>query len=117
MSNDTDRLTITLTDHVPVNIVKAEWPVIAKAKDDDAQQSGNEPFRTWRLTVRQHADGRTLIYGVYDTAWPNENDRRDGQLLPAGGDMVAAIHTVAEAIRAPEYLARACIADLPAEDA
>jgi hypothetical protein len=108
-------LIITITDHSPVNIVKADWPIKASASSDDATQPGNQPNREWKLKVRQHADGRSIVYGVYTTAWQNESDTRSGRIVEAGGDLIAAIHDVADLIGAPE-LADRCIAKLPAVD-
>jgi hypothetical protein len=111
-----ETLIVTLTDRAPARIVKDVWPVVARADAHDGQVE-SQANRRWRLKVRQHADGRVLVYGTYDTQWQNEHDRRAGELLDAGGDVVTAIRAVAEAIDAPERLAHECIADLPAQDA
>lgn len=149
-----DTLTITLTDRRPVTIRKEDWPVIASAHDDSWR--GNDVGRyqqalaqgecdTYRLTVRQHADGRAIVYGVLDAAiaaWhqPAHGESwRGGELLgmarpaandaqgwdryrAAGGEtqvsseaLVAAIRRVGESGGLPESIIRACIADLPAE--
>jgi hypothetical protein len=52
------KLTITLTGLQPVTIIEDDWPLIACAED------------TRHLTVRQHQDGRAIVYGYYchDTA-------------------------------------------------
>ena len=64
-----DTLIITLTNHPPVKIKEDNWPVIASADDDGYDgQVYEQSNRMWErgITVRQHADGRTLVYGVYD---------------------------------------------------
>lgn len=126
-----ETLTITLSDRRPIKIQKEAWPVIASAKDDS--YSGSDPGRwqqalsrgecdTYRLTVRQHADGRTLVYGVLDAAiaaWhqpAHGEDWRGGVLLDAGADIAAAIRQVGESGGLPDAVIRACIADLPAEE-
>lgn len=108
-----EKLTITLTDRAPVTIVKADWPIVATAKDWDNEHEC-QANRTWRLTVRQHADGRAIVYGVYDSAWQHERDLRAGQLCDADANLAAAIREVASDCGC-ERIVPACIADLPAE--
>lgn len=122
-----ETLTITLTGRAPVKIRKAEWPIVATAYDQD--NPGNDPTRTSRLTIRQHADGRAIVYAVFATAFEHEEDRRRGALLAPGDDLGAAAHAVASDMvpddrhadeRAAEYaawhdLAELVLADLPAE--
>jgi hypothetical protein len=108
-----EKLTVTLTGRAPVTIIKDDWPIIASAKDWDNQHEC-QANRTWRLTVRQHEDGRSLIYGVYETQWQNESGRRGGELLDVGADIPAAIYRVAEYLGFDRNLADQCIADLPA---
>jgi hypothetical protein len=124
--------TITLTGRRPVTIDEAEWPIIARASDDDYQ--GNDPalhqqasdqgqLDEYSLRVRQHADGRAIVYGTYEEGW---NSKHDG-LTHAGeivdnppGDYSArrvedAIERVGETLGVPAQLVADCIADLPAE--
>lgn len=128
-------LTITLTDRPPVRIREYEWTVIAhdrgEAGDDDSDGRGNQPNREWKRTlkVRQHADGRALVYGVYhySTAFQGERNvhARRGVLLPVAStlaDIITAIRTVGDDLAAtddsPERwldAIQACVADLPAE--
>lgn len=111
----TEKLTITLTDARPVTIVKADWPVVASAKDWDNQYE-SQANRTWKLFVRQHEDGRAIVYGVYDTSWGGEDSRRAGALVPADGDIIGAIKSVGEYLDFDRNLVDQCIADLPAEE-
>jgi hypothetical protein len=115
--NDEDTLIITLTDRAPLRIRKAEWPVIARADAHNGREYDFQATRRWKLRVRQHADGRVVVYGVHETQWRGEHDRRAGELMGARGDVVAAIRRVADAIGAPDHLPIACIADLPPMDA
>lgn len=124
--------TITLTDRAPVKIAEEDWPVIAHGSyyDHDGQVAA-QANRSWRCTirVRQHEDGRSIVYGTYDyhTTWQGARgaDGRAGELLAAGDDLVGAIRRTAatlDAITGGEYTAhigeaeRSCIADLPAEE-
>jgi hypothetical protein len=110
-----EELTITLTGRPPVRIRKAEWPIVAQAVWHDGQ-AGGDWTRRQRLTVRQHEDGRAIVYGVFETVWQHERDRRGGELVEAGGDVAAAVHRVAEHLGFDAWLAEECIADLPAEE-
>lgn len=106
------RRTITLTDHAPISITEDDWPVIAVARWHDGGQFESQANRTASIRVRQHADGRTIVYGGSESAWQDERNLRAGRLLCAGVDPVATIHEIAEAIGRAD-LADTVIADLP----
>jgi len=118
-----DPLTITMTNRPPVKIDKDKWPVIASSK---SFQGEHEFQANWKkkLTVRQHADGRTIIYGVYESSYRDSRDRRAGEMVQSDGttaDLVGDTAPIIEAIiRVAGYLefdrqlADECIADLPA---
>lgn len=120
--------TITLTARRPVTITDAEWPIIASADhsshDGQVECQANEKWYGW-LKVRQHADGRALVYGRddYDTNWQGRSGHcyRGGELLAAGDDIAAAIFRVANDLVGRGAndemitIAHECIADLPAE--
>ena len=126
--------TITLTNRPPVRITEERWPIIAEAVDE---QYDNE-FRfqanrtsDWWIRVRQHEDGRTLVYAGYDygTNWQGERGlrARQGQLMSSATseDLVEAIRRVCHDISQCEHAAgdderwdtlrNECIASLPAE--
>jgi hypothetical protein len=113
--------TITLTGRAPVQIREVEWPEIASATDTPGAMRNGTPVPnyetdTYTLRVRQHADGRAIVYGVVDaaTAWTGTEDWRGGELVAAGDDVAAAIERVGGHM--PERVIRECIADLPAEE-
>ena len=139
-ATETKYRTITLTDRSPVRIVESEWPVIARGDGDSyggsdysryqqAQSQGE--LDEYTLRVRQHQDGRTIVYAVLDgaSAWTGTESRREGELLPtyAGrhdraalgpqplSAIAATIRAVGERCGLPDRVIRACIADLPAE--
>lgn len=146
MSDDTTTTTpkmrtITLTDCPPVRIREDHWPVIAQgsADDDDSTQPGNPPNREWTrsIRVRAHADGRAIVYGIYDyeTCFQGEHGAaaKRGLVLEASAtsaDLIAAIRSVGAALAEAESVAaitdaqreprqwdeaiQGCIADLPA---
>jgi hypothetical protein len=75
MSNEQKTLTITLTGRNPVQIDKEKWPILAHVNGDSGGDYGHhqQALRLgecdrYRLTVRQHADGRSIVYGVLDAA-------------------------------------------------
>lgn len=130
-TNEPKRRTITLTDRAPVRIVESDWPTLASgtfAWHDNEYRFQANRTRDIFVKVRQHADGRTIVYAGYDTSssWQGEADakHRTGELLEVGADIVAALRRVAD-----ELTSRAgghedeirdcmndCIADLPAVD-
>lgn len=135
--------TITLTDRPPVKIREDEWLVLAggEADDDDSNQPGNKPNRKWKrqIRVRQHGDGRVIVYGVYDydTQFQGEAGAaaRRGVLLngsPTMDGIITAIRRIGDDLREAETEAdiddrhrtpsrwrdvvQACIACLPAQE-
>lgn len=118
--------TITLTGRPPVKIYEDEWPLVAEAKGDSwrdrdysryEQASRQGELDTYSLRVRQHADGRAIVYGMLTGSnWTGTADRRGGKLLAAGADIASAIEEVGSDCGLPESVVRECIADLPAEE-
>lgn len=145
--------TITLTGRPPVKIREDQWPLIARATGDSyrgdpsrwRQAVSRGEIDTYSLRVRQHADGRTLVYGVLDAAiaaWGQPaggESHRGGVLLtppPADApgrwtwegtiddqpvalviwpEIAQAIQRVGRECGLPDAVIRACLADLPAE--
>lgn len=125
--NDQKTKTITLTGRSPVKIKKNEWPVIATAGDDSyghVDPQGHQQAKLqgeldeYLLRVRQHADGRTIVYGVLNaaTVWTRTKDWRGGELLDSGNNIASVIIRVGQAGGIPDEVVRNCIADLPAEE-
>jgi hypothetical protein len=126
---------ITLTGRPPVTIDEDKWPMIASACDDE--YDGQYRFQAncvseWFVGVRQHEDGRALVYATYSYTTNLRRNRdyaiKRGVLL-AAADMAAicdAIGTVCRDIADAKHdgddagrwptLADECIADLPAEE-
>ena len=114
--------TITLTNRAPVTIREADWPTIAYGIDSPGSYWNGTPtpgdeVDTYTLRVRQHADGRAIVYGVIDaaTAWTGTKDWRGGKLVSSGEDIVQAIQRVGADGDILDSVIRECIADLPAE--
>ena len=118
--------TITLTGRRPVTINEDDWPVIAKAEGDDYQ--GNDYARhnqastqgeldEYSLRVRQHADGRAIVYGTYTEGWHSSHEglTHAGLLLTPDETIEYAIESVGVTLNVPKQLVADCIADLPAE--
>jgi hypothetical protein len=143
MANENPKLTITLTGRAPVKITKDEWPIVAQASDkehDNQYEIQANRQASWKLIVRQHNDGRTIVYGIYDydTQYRGESGAnvRGGELLTVEGanaecvgdtePIIAAIQRVGAELedRIPDgptwgqgyflRLVHECIADLPA---
>lgn len=113
---DTKTRTITLSNRPPVKIKESEWPVIAKASWCDNPAIPVQANRSASVRVRQHADGRAIVYGTYETQWQGESELKSGLLLDAGADVAAAIYEVVDDIGVTATMAAECVADLPAEE-
>jgi len=107
---------ITLTGRRPVTVNDDAWPIVAEAEslNDNAP---NPPNRRSVIYIRQHADGRNIVYGWFRSAWQGEPDATAGYILdaPDDGAIAGAVADVAERIDAPAYMVDAVMADLPAE--
>jgi hypothetical protein len=115
--------TITLTDRAPVAIVEADWPELAAGR----YSFDRESLTTVAIRVRQHADGRTLVYGTDHRTGPDGYTSRAGRLLDAREStpesLAATIILVGQDLCAMagsecadiQRAVRACLADLPAE--
>ena len=131
MKTDTTTKTriITLTDRPPVTIQEDAWPLVAQGDGESGREAdparrrqarGRGEYDTYTLRVRQHADGRAIVYGVRNAAlaaWHQPaggEDWRGGALVEAGADLAATIRLVGEAGGFPDVVIRECIADLPA---
>lgn len=115
--------TITLTDRPPVTIREDQWPIIATGDWGDSPNGiRSQSNREATIRVREHEDGRRIVYGVYSSQWQGERGAKAGVLIAADGGKpdtdatIRAIHDVATSIDAPSSCARECIADLPAEE-
>lgn len=116
MTTDKTR-TITLTDRAPVKIREALWPRIAYASRHDGKVEC-EASHEWHLTVRQHADGRAIVYGSEVAGMggvcQGYEEARAGVILDAGADIAAAVRRVGERARCSDAMIDEVIADLPA---
>ena len=130
--------TITLSNRPPVRINEEDWPLIASARDNehDGQVECQSNSRSrWFIGVRQHGDGRAIVYATYSfsTNWQGRRDysAARGVLMTADraaeeGEIVDVITIVADDISNAECdgddaarwgtLTMDCIADLPAEE-
>jgi len=123
-------ITITMSERGPVKIDPEQWPVIASAEEHDGQVEC-QANTLWRIKVREHADGRRLVYGWQDRGnggqhagyrgtyagflldqFQADHEHREAELEAA---TIRAIRRVAGVIGA-EHLGAECIADLPARE-
>jgi len=88
MSTSDTMRTITLTGKPPVRIREADWGVIAWASFHDYDgQYDFQANRNWRgsLRVRQHGDGRAIVYATWSYESQCQGERgyaqRAGELL------------------------------------
>ena len=131
-TTETKYRTITLTDRAPVRIREDLWPIIAHGSftyhDGTIRQQANR-LCDIDIRVRQHADGRSIVYGIYkyDTHFAHEQCEiyRVGVLLEPNADLTAAIKEIGNQLierindssmhRHVRDTVDDCIADLPPE--
>ena len=130
---DNPYLTITLTDRPPVKIKKEDWPIVAEASDkawDNQYEFQANCISKWALRVREHGDGRAIVYAIYSYDSHYRNARtyqvRGGELLTDSSALAEAIRRVGEWASRQEQneggagrwqtIINECIADLPAVD-
>lgn len=115
---------IAMSDRRPLKINDEAWPVIACVFWYNKQHKCQANTRA-RIAVREHADGRRIVYG-YDTAGPGGQyagtinphagylvSSRDGR--PDDDETIRAIRRVA-GVLGRTHLGDECIADLPSEE-
>ena len=115
-----------------IEVVEAEWPVVARADGDSGpgdyarhqQALAGGEYDEYRIRVRQHADGCTLVYAVLLAAYTGWQQPAGGEswhggiLLPDDHgplDVETAIWRVGRECRIPDRVIRTCIASLPTE--
>ena len=118
---------VTLTGRAPVEIVEADWPIVARACSDtgndylsqsDHSQADRASLLTrYYLMARRHADGRALVYAVVEGPG---GTLRHGDLLaaihsPGAPALAIALRVVGERARVPESTIQTAIASLPPE--
>ena len=122
---------IRLTNRPPVIIEETEWPIIASKTVNTPADDLERQFR-WSLTVRQHADGRAIVYAQYtftsQFAQENLHANYSGCLLSSPVSPIhlaktishvavecgMQVHHKSDATRWLSLIS-SCIADLPAE--
>lgn len=128
-TTESKRITIPMSERRPLSIVEADWPLIACAERHDGQVEC-QANHLWVIRVREHVDGRRLVYGwvragnggVY-AGWRGSEggflvaNINDGPLAlrPNDEETVRAIRRVGGIIE-DDKLADECIGDLPAEE-
>ena len=119
MSDTTTTLTITLSDRRPVEIVRDDWPVVAKSDWFSGQHRSQANEVAW-IKVRCHVDGRIIVYGVRESGnggMPfGYRDTAAGYLVDPDDEngLIRSIRRVAGAI-GMQGLGDEAIGDLPAE--
>lgn len=120
-------LTIAMSERRPLKIDPGQWPLIASATWYDSEHK-SQANRDRAIRVREHADGRRIVYGSYSSAFRGERGSdagylvdptgevaEDGTKMPDEAETIRAIRRVAGVI-GDDSLGAECIADLPAEE-
>lgn len=128
------KITITMSETAPVSVDPEQWPVVAEVETCDsaiACQANTE----WSIKVREHVDGRRLVYGwecrgpggqhagyrgrdagyLIDAASVQGDGPRAGKRFPDDAETIRAIRRVAGVIN-DELLGAECIRELPAQE-
>jgi len=117
-------ITITMSETAPIKIDPAKWPKIASAgrADGDVDYAYSEaPFAMWYIAVREHEDGRRIVYGWKRRAklagflLGSFNTPLDNASNVTDEATIRAIRRVAGVI-GDEDLGAECIGDLPAQE-
>jgi hypothetical protein len=117
----TSKLTIAMSERRPVEIDTDEWPVIARSDWFNGQHDFQANYVRY-IVVREHADGRRIVYGSHcagrggvPVGWRGSSG---GFIVDATGeredDTIHAIRRVSGII-GDTKMAAECISDLPAE--
>ncbi|HTQ47486.1 MAG TPA: hypothetical protein VMI75_32240 [Polyangiaceae bacterium] len=125
MTTTTDTIKIAMSERRPLSISKEAWPVIAQADWWNGEHKCQANY-VRRIRVREHADGRRLVYGTYSSGAGGVpvgfRGAAGGFLVPAhdgapdDDETIRAIRCVAGII-GDDAMGAQCIADMPAEDA
>ena len=129
MSSDEGKILIILSNRAPVRVCHDEWPIIAHATETRQERDGDPgTIARYKLYVRQHSDGRAIVYGSYALSSASRWARHyDAGLLSRSEEIPATIEAVATDLErlsdADPWdhqvfpgLARRCIASLPPVD-
>jgi hypothetical protein len=118
MSDTPKTRTITLTGRVPVRIREDHWPVIARAEDNDSSSGIPSQWnRRHVLFLREHQDGRRILYGKYETHFQGDRDLAGGEMLAPGEEVASAARRVCATLcYEGELLVNDLLADMPAEE-
>ena len=116
------KIAVTMSERAPIKLDHDLWPLIASADTHDGQVEC-QANREWAIKVREHEDGRRVVYG-----WVQRGNggmpigyrgASGGYLVEAGAnageETIRAIRRVAGII-GDDQLGDECIADLPAEE-
>lgn len=115
------KLRIRMSEQPPVSVVADDWPVVASDSSFNGEHEC-QANRIWWIKVRQHADGRRIVYGCLDSG---PGGTRIGWRGAHGGFLVAPSDGPEETIRAirrvagiidDDAMADYVIAALPATD-
>lgn len=116
------KIAVTMSERAPLKLDPDLWPLIASASTHDGQVEC-QANREWAIKVREHEDGRRVVYG-----WVQRGNggmpigyrgASGGYLVEAGAnaeeETIRAIRRVAGII-GDDSMGDECIGDLPAQE-
>jgi hypothetical protein len=120
MSSQNPKLTITLTGRAPISITKTEWPILAIGKIFDGPKE-DESKNIRCTTVREHEDGRVIVYSWWKSKETGIPWTRGGIITErpvSDEEIVQYIKDVTRNVLSEEHMdvAERCIANMPPEE-
>lgn len=134
-----EKITITMSESRPLKVDPAAWPTIAEASWHDGEVECQANY-VRSIKVREHRDGRRIVYGIYDSGRggchrgfrgarggfvldsirdesrsPRDTDEGLSWVFPDEEATIRAIRRVAGII-GDDAMGDECIADMPAEE-
>lgn len=110
-----DQMKIVLSHRAPVIVNDAEWPIIASS----GQGGATCQDKHWSLTVRQHADGRAIVYGkMTGPSSYNSADIYAGRYMdnqPTQDEIAYELNNIGCDLEAPEDLIANVTSRLPGD--
>lgn len=107
-----NRLIIEITGQAPIAVDRELWTLIAEAVEFSGEFEA-QADRLSRLSVRQHADGRALVYGEHTTRWQGEQNYAGGHILTKDENLVLVVAEVVAELGFSDSLHQRCLASFP----
>lgn len=127
--NTEKEIVVQLSGQKRIIIRPSEWKIIARAYGNsysgndvviERQARLNDQLDEYHLVVREHADGRALVYAIFNAGCVNGNtSHAGGRIITLGKErdyqITRWIRDVGNEIGIPSHIIRACLGTLNPE--